>query len=246
MSGYCLPIPARRPMIRSNCPRGCAVEFDSARTETVWERGMACTSGVARTWSATVGSCGPRSDRASRRQRQGRTGDRAEDDRGRPRQDLHLRTPHQYAHRPHRRGGDHPVIRRCQLHKIRNVNDQLPQRFRSTVGRRMTDAYHADAALPSRAGPRGRRPRSSRGCARAQTAVIPDLLTRPLLHFNQKKDTKVQMHRPENCWRMASNRVHLQARPSNTRSVVAVIEAGRELGTVRTKRTRLPYDTATS
>lgn len=41
---------------------------------------------------------------------------------------------------------DHPVIQRCQLHKVRNVKDHLPQRLRTTVGRRMTDAYHADGA----------------------------------------------------------------------------------------------------
>ncbi len=46
---------------------------------------------------------------------------------------------------------DHPVIQRCQLHKIRNVKDHLPQRFRSTAGRRMTDAYHADSALEAQA-----------------------------------------------------------------------------------------------
>jgi transposase-like protein len=42
---------------------------------------------------------------------------------------------------------DRPVIQRCQLHKIRNVKDHLPQRLRSSVGRKMTDAYHADSAL---------------------------------------------------------------------------------------------------
>lgn len=46
---------------------------------------------------------------------------------------------------------DHPVIQRCQLHKIRNVKDHLPQRLRSSVGRRMTDAYHADSALQAEA-----------------------------------------------------------------------------------------------
>ncbi|MGA9361321.1 MAG: IS256 family transposase [Mycobacterium sp.] len=46
---------------------------------------------------------------------------------------------------------DHPVIQRCQLHKIRNVKDHLPQRLRSTVGRRMTDAYHAGSALEAEA-----------------------------------------------------------------------------------------------
>lgn len=46
---------------------------------------------------------------------------------------------------------DHPVIQRCQLHKVRNVKDHLPQRLRSTVGRRMTDAYHADSVLEAEA-----------------------------------------------------------------------------------------------
>jgi putative transposase len=46
---------------------------------------------------------------------------------------------------------DRPVIQRCQLHKIRNVKDHLPQRLRSSVGRRMTDAYHADSALEAEA-----------------------------------------------------------------------------------------------
>jgi putative transposase len=46
---------------------------------------------------------------------------------------------------------DHPVIQRCQLHKVRNVKDHLPQRLRSSVGRRMTDAYHAASALEAEA-----------------------------------------------------------------------------------------------
>jgi putative transposase len=46
---------------------------------------------------------------------------------------------------------DHPVIQRCQLHKVRNVKDHLPQRLRSIVGRRMTDAYHAGSALEAEA-----------------------------------------------------------------------------------------------
>jgi putative transposase len=46
---------------------------------------------------------------------------------------------------------DRPVIQRCQLHKIRNVKDHLPQRLRSGVGRRMTDAYHAGSALEAEA-----------------------------------------------------------------------------------------------
>jgi putative transposase len=42
---------------------------------------------------------------------------------------------------------DKPVIQRCQLHKIRNVRDKLPQRLRPGVERRMRAAYHADSAL---------------------------------------------------------------------------------------------------
>ena len=46
---------------------------------------------------------------------------------------------------------DHPVIGRCQLHKIRNVQDHLPQKLRSLVGQRMRTAYHADSALAAQA-----------------------------------------------------------------------------------------------
>jgi putative transposase len=46
---------------------------------------------------------------------------------------------------------DRPVIQRCQLHKIRNVKDHLPQRLRSSIGRKMTDAYHAGSALEAEA-----------------------------------------------------------------------------------------------
>ena len=46
---------------------------------------------------------------------------------------------------------ERPVIQRCQIHKVRNVKEHLPQRLRSTVGRRMTDAYHADSALEAQA-----------------------------------------------------------------------------------------------
>jgi transposase-like protein len=42
---------------------------------------------------------------------------------------------------------EHPVIGRCQLHKIRNVADKLPDHLASTVTKRMRAAYHADTAL---------------------------------------------------------------------------------------------------
>jgi putative transposase len=46
---------------------------------------------------------------------------------------------------------DHPVIARCQLHKIRNVADRLPDRLASTVSKRMRRADHADSALAAEA-----------------------------------------------------------------------------------------------
>lgn len=46
---------------------------------------------------------------------------------------------------------DHPVIQRCQLHKIRNVHDRLPQRLREVVATRMRRAYHAKSALAAEA-----------------------------------------------------------------------------------------------
>ncbi len=46
---------------------------------------------------------------------------------------------------------DAPVIQRCQLHKIRNVRDHLPERLRGPVESRMRTAYHADSALDAQA-----------------------------------------------------------------------------------------------
>jgi len=46
---------------------------------------------------------------------------------------------------------DHPVIARCQLHKLRNVRDHLPEKMRSPVEKRMRAAYHADSALAAEA-----------------------------------------------------------------------------------------------
>ena len=46
---------------------------------------------------------------------------------------------------------DHPVIARCQLHKIRNVRDRLPEKLRTVVERRIRAAYHADSALAAQA-----------------------------------------------------------------------------------------------
>jgi hypothetical protein len=46
---------------------------------------------------------------------------------------------------------DHPVIARCQLHKIRNVRDRLPDKLRPVVERRIRTAYHADSVLAAQA-----------------------------------------------------------------------------------------------
>jgi transposase-like protein len=46
---------------------------------------------------------------------------------------------------------DHPVVARCQLHKIRNVQDKLPQKMRSTVGKKIRAAHHAESALAAEA-----------------------------------------------------------------------------------------------
>jgi transposase-like protein len=46
---------------------------------------------------------------------------------------------------------DHPVLARCQLHKIRNVTDRLPQRLRGPVESRIRRAYRAASALDAHA-----------------------------------------------------------------------------------------------
>jgi len=46
---------------------------------------------------------------------------------------------------------DHPVIQRCQLHKLRNVTDRLPAALASTVAKRMRRAYHHADALVAQA-----------------------------------------------------------------------------------------------
>jgi putative transposase len=46
---------------------------------------------------------------------------------------------------------DHPVIHRCQLHKIRNVTDKLPDALGATVAKKMRVAYHDPSALAAQA-----------------------------------------------------------------------------------------------
>ncbi len=42
---------------------------------------------------------------------------------------------------------DHPVIQRCQLHKLRNVADKLPDDLARAVMKKMRTAYHAPSAI---------------------------------------------------------------------------------------------------
>jgi transposase-like protein len=46
---------------------------------------------------------------------------------------------------------DHPVIQRCQLHKLRNVTDRLPDAVASTVAKRMRAAYRNPDPLMAQA-----------------------------------------------------------------------------------------------
>ena len=46
---------------------------------------------------------------------------------------------------------DYPVIQRCQLHKLRNVSDRLPDAVASTVAKRMRRAYHHTDPLVAQA-----------------------------------------------------------------------------------------------
>jgi transposase-like protein len=46
---------------------------------------------------------------------------------------------------------DQPVIARCQIHKLRNVRDHLPDKMRGPVAKRMRAAYHADSSLEAEA-----------------------------------------------------------------------------------------------
>jgi putative transposase len=46
---------------------------------------------------------------------------------------------------------DHPVIARCQLHKMRNVEAKLPKTLAATVSKKMRAIYHLDDALRAEA-----------------------------------------------------------------------------------------------
>jgi transposase-like protein len=46
---------------------------------------------------------------------------------------------------------DHPIIARCQLHKVRNVKAKLPKGLADTVASKMHAAYRLDSALAAQA-----------------------------------------------------------------------------------------------
>jgi putative transposase len=46
---------------------------------------------------------------------------------------------------------DHPVIARCQQHKIANVKNRLPERLKNVAEKRMRAAYHAESPLTAEA-----------------------------------------------------------------------------------------------
>ena len=93
---------------------------------------------------------------------------------------------------------DHPVIQRCQLHKLRNVTDRLPDAVASTVAKRMRRAYHhpRPADRPGRVGgagtgagplPPGRRRQPAGGLAETLTISrlgVPPTLARTLRRTN--------------------------------------------------------------
>jgi putative transposase len=75
---------------------------------------------------------------------------------------------------------DKPVIARCQLHKIRNIRDHLPQRLRGPVEAKMRKAYHADSALDAQAqleALAGELDKTHPGAADSLRECLPDTLT---------------------------------------------------------------------
>jgi len=63
---------------------------------------------------------------------------------------------------------DRPLIARCQLHKIRNVTDKLPEKMRPTVESRMRSAYAAGSELEARGPARDADPGAGQDPARCR------------------------------------------------------------------------------
>jgi transposase-like protein len=60
--------------------------------------------------------------------------------------------------------GDHALIQRCQLHKMRNVRDHLPEKAQTWVLSQMREAYRATGADSAGA--------SSSGSSRGSSATV--------------------------------------------------------------------------
>ena len=85
---------------------------------------------------------------------------------------------------------DHPVIQRCQLHKVRNLEARLPSPTAAVVAKRMRAAYHnpdalaAEAELEALASELGRRHPGAAGSLReglAETLTVTRLGVPPTL-----------------------------------------------------------------
>jgi putative transposase len=73
---------------------------------------------------------------------------------------------------------DYPIIQRCQLHKLRNVTDRLPDALASTVAKRMRRAYHHADALVAEADLEARElDRSHPGAAASLREGLTETLT---------------------------------------------------------------------
>lgn len=105
---------------------------------------------------------------------------------------------------------DHPVIQRCELHKIRNVADKLPEKLRSVVQRRMRDADHAQSALAAQAQLEtlaGELDRTRPGATAslreglAETLTVPRLAVPPTLAHDalHQRDRVDDLHLPRSC-----------------------------------------------
>jgi len=146
----------------------------------------------------------------------------------------------------------HPVIQRCQLHKIRNVADKLPDRLASTVTSRMRAAYHAQSALVAQAQLEalakelerthpGRRRGTARGPARDVDRAAPERVADPRAHAALNQQHRVDdLHRPHPLGQRQelAEREHGAAlvRRRNARGVQAVPPRQRTPAPARTTR----------
>jgi hypothetical protein len=110
---------------------------------------------------------------------------------------------------------DRPVLGRCQLHKIRNVADHLPEKLRTVVTSRPRRAYHADSVLAAeaelgvlaaeldRTHPRCRR-QSARGHGRDPDGAAAEHATHPGAHVPLDERESGTDRGPRTCPRRAT------------------------------------------